>query len=380
METISGSSYFLSTIADITLDVRDLCIQFLPLIVVLVFAYGFIMFLFGMGEDHKLDLKKYLFIPIFYTFLIAGYPTFVDVTGKIMGVVINTIDSDTDVVKLAKITRIKEDLQKLDARIDIQKTLQEKAANDQSYQKDSIGLVAYSMESIAIFIKETTATILRSMSSFWDFFEIQSIRIIRTCINYVRDVFLSFMIIVGSFVILLSIIPMFKGMFQKWFKLYIAITLWALTISILDKVVIGFAENGLYTLEQLEKNATVLGEIETETSLHDLGFDLSSPLLVGDLDFIGRSTYISSGTVKVTDFPQKYEALGGSKGIDIALNVILVICYCLVPYLTSLYAGGEASGMFMSKVVGMASMATRNLTNKAKILKTPIAAAKKLGR
>jgi hypothetical protein len=355
METISSSPYFLNAIADIALDIRDMCIQFLPFIIVLVFAYGFIAFLFGMGEDHKFDLKKYLFVPIFYMSLIAGYPTFVDVTGRIMGVVINTIDSDTDVVKFARITRVKEDLQKLDTYGDHQKMLQAKAANNQSYQQDSIGFVKYSMENIAIFIKETTATILRSMSTFWDFFEIQSIRIIRTVINYIRDVFLSFMIIVGSLVILLSIIPMFKGMFQKWFKLYIAITLWALTISILDKVVIGFAESGLYTLEQLKENATKIGEVTVE----EVGNSYTVGTYGMTLNYSRKKRY------DITDFPQKYEALGGSKGVDIALNVILVICYCLVPYLTSLYAGGEVTGMFMSKVVGIASMATRNLTNKA---------------
>jgi hypothetical protein len=103
METISGSSYFLNAMADITLDVRDMCIQFLPFVVVLVFAFGFISFLFGNGEDHKLDLKKYLFIPLFYALLVAAYPTFIDITGKTMSVIINTIDSDTVPLSLRKL-------------------------------------------------------------------------------------------------------------------------------------------------------------------------------------------------------------------------------------------------------------------------------------
>jgi hypothetical protein len=247
--------------------------------------------------------------------------------------------------------------------------LQRKAANDQAYLQDSIGIVSYGMENIAIFIKETTATILRSMSSFWDFFEIQSIRIIRTVINYIRDVFLSFIIIVGSLTLLLSIIPMFKGMFQKWIRLYVLVTFWALTISILDKVVIGFAENGLYTLEQMKENANKIGEITIREASGD-SYQASTYGM--NLNYYERNTY------DITDFPQQYEALGGSKGVDIALNVVLVICYCLVPYLTSLYVGGEAAGMFMSKVVGIASMATRNLTNKAKVLKAPATAVRKL--
>jgi hypothetical protein len=363
METISGSSYFLSAMADVALDIRDMCVQFLPFIVVLVFAYGFIMFLFGMSEDHKFDLKKYLFIPLFYTLLIAFYPTFIDVTGRTMGVVINTVDKDTDVVKLARLTRVQKDLQGLDSYYDIQKTMQERAANDENYQQDSIGFAAYSFNNMAIFIKATTAEILRDLSSFWDFFEIQSIRIIRTAINYIRDVFLSFIIIVGCLSILLSIIPIFKGIFPKWIKLYVTITMWALTISILDKIVIGFAENGLYTIEQLKENATKLGEIEVSA------FDLM-PNPLSSTNIAGRLFMDMKVPYTITDFPQKYDALGGSKGIDIALNVILVICYCLVPYLTSIYTGGEAAGMFMSKVVGMASMATRNLINKAKPVKT----------
>jgi hypothetical protein len=372
METINGSSAFLSAIAAAALDVRDVCIQFLPFIVVLVFAYGFIMFLFGMTEDHKLDLKKYLFIPVFYTLLIAFYPTFIDITGSTLGVVVRNMDNGLDGTVLTRVTQVKEELQELDALYAQQTFLHDKveAQQEKNWAKKP-------WKYLGAWASHATTVALNGLSSFWDFFEVQTIRIIRTIIDYIRDVFLGIMVIVGCIAILLSILPLFKGLFTKWLKLYIAITLWAVTISILDRIVVGFAENGLHSVQEIANNAEKVGEYQTIniSSLETL--ILTNPTLLTNPTGIGTALAEHMETHDVTNFPEKYEALGGSGGLDIALNVILVVCYCLVPYITSLYAGGEAAGMFMSKVVGIASMATRNLTNKVTRV-SPVSTVKKL--
>jgi hypothetical protein len=369
METINGSSTFLNALAAACLDIRDVCIQFLPFIVVIVFAYGFIMFLFGMSEDHKLDLKKYLFMPLFYTMLIVFYPTFIDTTGAITGTIVRNMDAGLDGELIVRRTKVKEELEQIDDLYAHQEFLRDKL----EAQKET-NAVKKTWKYLAAWCSHATVSVLNGLSSFWDFFDILSIRIIRTAIDYIRDVFLGIMIVVGSIAILLSILPLFKGLFVKWLKLYITIILWAVTISVLDRIMIGFAEGGLHTVQEMVQNAEKIGEYKNSVVISGIEAVFSSP---NNPAIISNAAVNSMITQNITDFPEKYDALGGSNGLDIALNVILVICYCLVPYITSLYAGGEASGMFMSKVVGIASMATRNLANKTRTANRPIGAAKR---
>ena len=62
-----------------------------------------------------------------------------------------------------------------------------------------------------------------------------------------------------------------------------------------------------------------------------------------------------------SNFAIKWYAYGGSEGLNTAVCVVMVIFYCIVPFLTSLYIGGEQAGMFMSKVISVGSMATQQL-------------------
>jgi hypothetical protein len=378
METIKASENFLFTIADVALSIRDVCIQFLPFIAVLVFAFGFISFLFGQGEDHKFDLKKYLFIPLFYTFLIALYPTFIDITGATTGVFVRAVDLGDDAEIFTKLGNNKEAFRKFDDIYNYQVYLR----NKQEAQKESNYLTS-GWKYLTASIQYGTTSALNLLSSFWDFFEVGTIRVIRTVIDYIRDVLLGFLIATGCIAILLSIIPFFQKLFSKWLKMYILITLWAVTISVLDRIVVGFSEHGLYKVETLVKSAQKTGEYSNSVVIGSL--EAISQQAENIFTFSGGETgnaivdNVSAWgnafrTYDITDFPERYDAMGGSSGIDIALNVVLVICYCLVPYLTSLFAGSDGAGMFMSKVVGIASMASRNLMNKV----NPTSAAKRL--
>jgi hypothetical protein len=376
METIKASEDYLITIANVALDIRDVCIEFLPFIVVLVFACGFISFLFGFSEDHKFDLKKYLFIPIFYAFLIAAYPSFIDITGSTAGVFIRSIDVGNETEVFKTFTSNKEKLRKYDDVYNYQMNLQ----NKQEAQKESNYLVS-GWKHLTASLKYGATSVLNSLSSIWDFFEASSIVIIRTVIDYIRDVLLGFLIATGCIAILLSIMPIFQKLFMKWFKMYIVIMLWAVTISVLDRIVVGMSEHGLYKVEALVKSAEKTGEYTNSVllvGLETLNGWAKNTIVGGNTGVLNVDNAVAYNdavrTHDITNFPEKYNAMGGSKGVDIALNVVLVICYCLVPYLTSLYAGGEATGMFMSKVVGIASMATRNLKNKI----NPAAAAKRI--
>jgi hypothetical protein len=381
METIKASEDFLATIANVALNIRDICIQFLPFIVVLVFACGFISFLFGSGEDHRLDLKKYLFIPLCFAFLISVYPTFIDLTGSTLGVFIRSVDLGDDKEIFTRLGTVKDKLNKYDDIYNYQRFIK----NKQEAQKESNYLVS-GWKYLTANLKYGTANTLNSLSSFWDFFEIESIRLIRVVIDYIRDVLLGFLIATGCIAILLSIIPLFQKLFTKWLKIYIMVTLWAVTISVLDRITIGLNDHGLYKVQTLIESAQKTGEYDNSVIIAGLeaisqklenivtGRGITATDIVDNIDIIRQATQ----TYDITDFPERFDAMGGSKGVDIALNVVLVICYCLVPYLTSLYAGSDGAGMFLSKVVSMASMATKNLTNKVRGVKTPVAAAKNL--
>jgi hypothetical protein len=369
METIKASEDFLATIANVALSIRDVCIEFLPFVVVLVFAFGFISFLFGQDEDHKFDLKKYLFIPLFYTFLIALYPTFIDITGATTGVFVRAVDIGDDGTVFTKLGNNKEALRKFDDIYNYQIYLK----NKQEAQKESNWLTS-GWKYLTSSVKYGTTSALNSLSSFWDFFEVSTIKIVRTVIDYIRDVLLGFLIATGCIAILLSIMPLFQKLFTKWLKVYIAITLWAVTISVLDRIVVGLSEHGLYKVENLVKSAQKTGEYSNSVvmgGLEAINQQLENMVFGGETGYAMIDNASAWGnafrTYNITDFPARYDAVGGSSGIDIALNVVLLICYCLVPYLTSLYAGSDGAGMFLSKVVGIASMATKNLTSKTRV-------------
>lgn len=113
------------------------------------------------------------------------------------------------------------------------------------------------------------------------------ILIARTVTYAVRDIMLCFLFIVGPIAIVVGLIPGFEGNIQKWFKYYVAVSFWAVTLCILDIFLYNYVDACI-------KNKNV------------------------------------DGTITV--------------------NVTIALMYLMAPYLTGRYIAGEGSN-FMSKMV-----------------------------
>jgi hypothetical protein len=364
METLTSPPLFLESMGNLALDVRLFVMKLMPVIVILTFIWGYLTFLFGMSKD-RLDLKKYLFTPLFLLLLVVFYPTFIDITGGIYGTVIRAFDREENKDFLLKYTGLKEELAgyKNVALAEIEytpKALKTKKDELESgsarFFKDANAenIVARHKayeKTLATIDKQTveaenlrSGTITSALSGIWDFFHLPVVRIIRVIIDLIRNVFISLLVILGCFAIFFEAIPVFKGILSKWFRFYTAVTFWALTVCILDAVFLSFAEAGIASGKYFKENAQKIADIASVSTTYEGS---------------AQSAFNVTNSREITDFAINWLSYGGSEGINTAVCVVLVLCYCMVPYITSLYIGGENAGMFMSKVVGVGSMAVK---------------------
>jgi hypothetical protein len=349
---------------NLALDVRLFVMKLMPFVMILIFIWGYLTFLFGMSKA-RLDLKKYLFTPLFLLLLVIFYPLFIDLTGGLYGTVIRAFDRPESKDFLVEYMGVKEELAALDKKAEAEMAKTPKAYSNQkndlvSQQNKSIddpaAYAAYEKaiqevdEKIARAEKLQSGAVTSALHSIWDFFEPSVIRIIRAIVDLIRNVFVSLLVIFGCFAIFFESIPVFKGILSKWFKIYTATTFWALTVNILDCIFLAFAKAGVASGKYFEENAQKIASVLDESYYRYAA---------------NAGAQASEFTTHVTDFAINWYCYGGSEGLNAAVSVVLVLCYCLVPYITSLYIGGENAGMFMSKVVGTGSMAVKQTMSTA---------------
>lgn len=151
-------------------------------------------------------------------------------------------------------------------------------------------------------------------TSFFDFsilkwvagwFQENGTAMVRLIILSIRDVLFAFLFISGPIAISLGIIGIFKNLVNKWLQSLITIQFWTLTLALVDHLA------KFFLLHYSAVDVTQSG----------------NAFLLTKTDLTGY----------------------------ICTNVVITLMYLLVPYLTSLYAGGSQAGMFMSKVVTVAT-------------------------
>ncbi|MDR3329352.1 MAG: hypothetical protein LBS63_04505 [Prevotellaceae bacterium] len=360
METLTAPKLFIDAMGELALDVRLMVLKVMPFLLVALFAWGYASFLFGVTQ--KLDFKKYLFTPLFLLLFVQLYPTAIDITSKAYGIIILTFERKGDKALFTEMMGVSEELKAYngiaEGALDNQQTWLERenkrdenaldkatTPEEEAARKEKLKEI----EKEIVNVKGLSANGAQlALFSIWDFFSIPSIRIIRFVIDQIRNVFLSLLVIFGCLAIFFEAIPAFKGILAKWFKFYTAVTFWALTICILDSVFLEFIKASVEMAKLYKENAQNLGTYNTSVTL---------PITAGAA-MAGVDNTQSYATA-VTDFGEKWYTYGGTQGVNKAMQVIMVLCYCMVPYITSLYIGGEQAGMFMSKVVGVGSMAAR---------------------
>ncbi len=76
-------------------------------------------------------------------------------------------------------------------------------------------------------------------------FESGWVSLCRLIVENVRGVILGFLVIAGPLALLFSITPIHREMLNKWYKMYVAVLLWAVTINILDALLISYAQTSV---------------------------------------------------------------------------------------------------------------------------------------
>jgi hypothetical protein len=302
--------------------------------------------------------------------LVVNYPTVIDITGKLYGLIINVFDKPENKnfylryagvqdelgaynnIALEELKNYKTVLRRrqdiLEAQLKAGESYEAKEYTDAEKEAKKEALLEVKQQ-LSTVSDLTSGKIGSAFSNIFDFFKLPTVRIIRYIIDLVRNLALSFLVVVGCLAIMFECIPVFKGILNKWFKFYTAVTFWALTVCVLDTAFLSFAESGVVSAEYFQQHAEVIDKL-VET------FNVGAST---------NSGYIKETTTEITNFGLKWYAYGGTRGLNVAVNVVMVIFYCIVPFLTSLYIGGEQAGMFMSKVIGVGSMATQQIVQTA---------------
>ncbi|MDR1226555.1 MAG: hypothetical protein LBK47_06615 [Prevotellaceae bacterium] len=365
METITLPIAFLESVGNLALEAQRLALRFMPYIMMLVFTFGLVSFLLGSTKG-KLDFTRYVFTPMFLYLLIVSYPTAIDVTGKLYGIAISVFDKPEYKNFYLKYAGVEEELKgykskaktEMDNYTLILKKDKREHADKASFlsikseaEKEAHRLAEKEVEQKLKELKNLSGG--ETATKIWDFFKLPVVRIIRYVVDLVRNLALSFLVVVGCLAIMFECIPAFRGILSKWFKFYTAVTFWALTVCVLDAAFLSFAESGVASAKHFTENATVLETWNrSDNNLNNM---------MDSYNKLYNRPAAASDIITATDFAIKWYAYGGSQGLNTAVSVVMVIFYCLVPYLTSLYIGGEQAGMFMSKVIGVGSMATQQI-------------------
>jgi uncharacterized membrane protein len=274
METISQPIAFLLRVAELAFDVKDIVKLFMLFMLPAVATWGVIKYFFGQTEG-KLDLNKYVFYPLIMVFLLSQYSYMIDITSKLVVIFDDAMGDNWEKyqVMLDKAMHLEDE-----------KTFGQ-MADEASQKAGTYSGSGSQYNSGSAMFQWVGQGISKGWSSITKSFKVSYMYGARSILELVRDFVLSFLIIVGPLAILIDIVPIFRGVFKHWFKQYIAVLMWIVSIDILDSFVLAVDE------------------------LND--------------------------------------------GFTIFHNIVFILMYIMVPYLTSLYIGTQAAGIFMSKAVGV---------------------------
>lgn len=314
METITTFEGFLWTVADLAIAVKVLCIKFAVVFCMLTAFYGVIKFYMGFEDEPKLNLKKYVFIPLIFVFILANYSTMIDITGKMGGIMIANSPGNDITASEMLLTMQGNTLSSAGDRI--------KEAYMET-QVEEPGLLDKAYTLLTSTAKSFAAVMTYPMRALWSFLQFGFVKIMRIIIMEVRNVVLGFLIIVGPLAILFSILPLFRDNFKKWFRMYVAVTLWALSINIIDAMIVGYYKNA------------------NEFELAYIYEDSKGGEYLSD-------TQIDGETVLGINSINGIEYGGMENGF---INFTFAMMYLMVPLLTAFFIGDKMAGGFLSFMV-----------------------------
>lgn len=119
--------------------------------------------------------------------------------------------------------------------------------------------------------------------------------VVRVAVEKLRLVLLVFLVVTGPIAYGMSTIPGFQGLAAKWFAGYLHVQCWNITLAVLDMIFMNF-----------------------DWAIFGIGVGLES-------------------------------------ASNMTINLIIVLCYFIVPYLTTLYLGRAAASAFSGKILDTAA-------------------------
>ncbi len=325
MDTINASREFLEMVARMGWQSRNIALQIAPLLIIIVAVFGVVKFYFGQEQENKINLNKYLYYNIFMVILLNYYPHVIDITGSFTGILTSAFPrQDTDKM-FSEVSKAKIKMYQAQKDGVVRDGDKLSSGMEESLKKSGMNWIqrkAFMYNNNMTWIQRRSSELItEGGGSILDYIksllEVSFIRLIRALLEISRNITMSFLIIVGPFALMFEMVPFMRGIATHWYKIFIAASLWLLTLNILDAMYIGFAQ------ARMEEAVGALNTAVTK----DLYFNAV------------------------------YNADGGEAGF---LNIVMAICYIFVPYFTTMYAGGQAAQQLFGGVMSMAQFAAVN--------------------
>lgn len=311
MDTINIGAYgFLESIAGLAIEVKMICVKFAVMFAVLTAIYGVVKFFFGFEEGGKINFNKYVWTPLITIFLLANYAYLIDVTDSIGSLIIRSMPTagDKSVYKeLLKSNEKRSEIEMAKAWTDAKNSLTDEDRN--AFEKVG-GFLGNTLKA-GVSNPFASLSVLRVVAKL---FQAGFISFCRLIIENARGVILGFLVITGPLAILFSINPLHRDMLKKWYKAYVGVLMWAVTINILDALVILYAQNSV--------GVNIQDILLNDGSIENLAAMESAEAIVSDF--------------------------GGQAGF---INFILGVMYLSVPLLTSLWIGDRMLMGFMNNIM-----------------------------
>lgn len=311
MDTINAPLPFLEMIANMAWQSRNAALSIAPLFILLVAIFGVVKFYIGQSGD-KIDLNKYLFYNIFMLFILLNYAWVIDTTGSLTRIITDVFPrQDTEemfkTVSDAKIAT--DDYSTRGVMLDAMEPYYEEI--EEAEEKGGITgwfEKTYLQVERRFFVGYKSGMDNLSGDVGWlaQLLEMSFVRLVRALLELSRKVLMGFLIIVGPFALIFDMIPFMRGIGSHWYKYFIAISLWLLTLNVLDAMYIGFAKSN---------------ELQTAEALYNT--DMSQHRESGYESFISQMD---------------------GRGENGFLNLAMAIMYIMVPVLTTIYVGSGSGG------------------------------------
>ena len=311
MDTINIGAYgFLESIAGLAIEVKMICVKFAVMFAVLTAIYGVVKFYFGFEEGGKINFTKYVWTPLITIFLLVNYAYIIDITDSIGSLLIRSIPGSDNKEIYTELLNSSEKRRAIE-RISNYNAEQAVMNDDEAGFFKKVGVFLESG------LRETLSQLFSPIRMLGKLFQTGWIILCRLIIENVRGVILGFLVICGPLAILFSITPLHREMLKKWYKMYVAVMLWAVTINIMDALVISYAQASV-------------------------GVDLTQAIYVeSDLEDENVAASIMAADEIASDF-------GTQAGF---INFVFGLMYLCVPLLTAFFIGDRMAGGLLSFVM-----------------------------